>query len=862
MNVKLAGVSVFATAITVAALGADPTGQSGSGFKVQGSGFANPALRTQNPAPRTANPEPSTLNPEPQKSLVTKYCVTCHNDRAKTGGLSLQKVNLDGVPEGAETWEKVVRKLRGGMMPPLGAPRPEQANIDGFVSFLESSIDRAALASPNPGRSPLHRLNRSEYANAIRDLLALEIDTSAYLPADDEANGFDNIADVLKVSPSLLEQYLTASRKIAALAVGNLDTMAVSAVYRVPPDRAQADHIEGLPLGTRGGILIRHNFPLDADYDFRVNLLQNIVGYVPGLEWPHTLEITIDGERVFTAPVGGRDDNELSDTNLAAAKDALDQRLRTRVHVKAGPRAVGVAFIRKNAAESVEPLQPFTRDLDMQNMNGLPLIEHVQLSGPFNATSAGDTPSRRRIFVCRPASPREEPACAKTILSTLARRAYRRPIDTEIDTLLGFYESGRKKGTFDTGIEHALRFMLTSPKFLFRDEPDPANISAGTVYPVTDLELASRLSFFLWSSVPDDQLITVAAQGSLREPAVLDRQVKRMLADPKSKALVDNFAAQWLFVRNLQSFLPDTQAFPNFDDNLRQAFRQETELFVESVIRDDRNVLDLLTADYTFVNERLARHYGIPNVYGSRFRRVTLRDENRRGLLGEGTVLAVTSYPNRTSPVLRGKWILENILGTPPPPPPPNVPTLKENSEGGKIMSVRERLEEHRKNPACATCHRVMDPLGFSLDNFDATGEWRTKEAQDVPVDAAGQLADGTPVDGPVALRKALLKHPEQFVRTMTEKLLTYGLGRGLEFYDMPVVRAIARDAARQNNRFSALITGIVKSAPFQMKKAHQGEEQAPANTSARKSSFQLPATSSNVQLEASHSKRQGSRKW
>jgi len=774
--------------------------------------------------------------------------------------MSLQQVSLDSVPEGAETWEKVVRKLRGGMMPPLGAPRPEQANIDGFVSFLERSIDRAALASPNPGRSPLHRLNRSEYANAIRDLLALEIDASAYLPADDEANGFDNIADVLKVSPSLLEQYLTASRKIAALAVGDLNTSAVSAVYRVPPDRAQADHIEGLPLGTRGGILIRHNFPLDADYDFRVNLLQNIVGYVPGLEWPHTLEITIDGERVFTAPVGGKEDNELSDTNLAAAKDALDQRLRTRVHVKAGPRVVGVAFIRKNAAESVEPLQPFTRDLDMQNMNGLPLIEHVQLSGPFNATSAGDTPSRRRIFSCRPASPREESACAKTILSTLARRAYRRPIDTEIDTLLGFYESGRKKGAFDIGIEYALRFILTSPKFLFRDEPDPANVAAGAVYPVTDLELASRLSFFLWSSVPDDQLITVAAQGKLREPAVLERQVRRMLVDPKSKALVDNFAAQWLFVRNLQSVLPDTQTFPNFDDNLRQAFRQETGLFVESVIREDRNVLDLLTADYTFVNERLARHYGIPNVYGSRFRRVTLPDENRRGLLGQGTVLAVTSYPNRTSPVLRGKWILENILGTPPPPPPPNVPTLKENSEGGKIMSVRERLEEHRSNPSCATCHRVMDPLGFSLDNFDATGEWRTKEAQNVPVDAAGQLADGTPVDGPVALRKALLRHPEQFVRTMTEKLLTYGLGRGLEYYDMPVVRAIARDAERQNNRFSALITGIVKSAPFQMKKASGNG--APVTTSARKSSVQLPATSSNAPLEASHSKLQGSRKW
>ena len=775
----------------------------------------------------------------------------------------LDKMDLDRVPAGAETWEKVVRKLRGGMMPPLGAPRPDQASIESLVSFLETTIDRAALAKPDPGRSPLHRLNRAEYANAIRDLLALDIDATAFLPADDEANGFDNIADVLKVSPSLLEQYLTASRKIASLAVGDPNIAPVSAVYRVPPDRAQADHIDGLPLGTRGGIVIHHNFPLDADYDFRVNLLQNIVGYVPGLEWPHVLEISVDGERVFTAPVGGNEDNKLSDTNLALAKDTLDQRLRTRIHVKAGPRAVGVAFIRKNSAESVEPLQPFTRDLDMQNMNGIPLIQHVQIAGPFKATGPGDTPSRRKIFVCRPStnasraasskaaetapasakaparSRRSSPdikanedGCATRILTTLARRAYRRPVDTDLDTLLVFYDAGRKKGTFDTGIENAIRFILTSPSFLFRGEPDPPTVAAGTVYPVNDLELASRLSFFVWSSIPDDQLLTLATQGKLKEPAVLERQVRRMLADPRSKALVDNFAAQWLFVRNLQSFLPDTQTFPNFDDNLREAFRGETELFVESIIREDRNVLDLLTADYTFVNERLARHYGIPNVYGSRFRRVTLPDENRRGLLGQGTVLAVTSYPNRTSPVLRGKWILENVLGTPPPPPPPNVPTLRENGEGGKVTSVRERLELHRKDPGCATCHRVMDPLGFSLDNFDATGEWRTNEAVGIPVDATGQLADGTPVNGPIALRQALLKHPEQFVRTMTEKLLTYGLGRGLEYYDMPIVRAIARDAAKENYRVSSLIAGIVRSAPFQMKKAH---EEAAVGASARR---------------------------
>jgi hypothetical protein len=805
MKVRLGGVCLVATGLTVMLLN-----------------------------PSTVSTSADTLPPpSAERALLDRYCVTCHNERVKTAGLLLDRMDLDRVPESAEVWEKVLRKLGGGMMPPPGAPRPDQAGIAALVSYLETSIDRAALTRPNPGRSPLHRLNRSEYANAIRDLLALDVDATALLPADDEANGFDNIADVLKVSPSLIEQYLTASRKIASLAVGDPHIVPVSSVYRVPPDRAQADHVEGLPLGTRGGLLVHHSFPLDADYDFRVNLLQNIVGYVPGLEWPHQLEISVDGERVFTAPVGGEEDNKLSDTNLALAKETLDSRLRARIHVKAGQRAVTVAFTRKSSAESVEPLQPFTRDLDMQNMNGIPLIEHVQIAGPFNPTGPGDTPSRRRIFICSPsrgglaaASAREEAGCARTILSTLARRAYRRPVDTEIDTLLGFYESGRKQGTFDSGIETAVRFILTSPKFIFRDEPDPPNVEAGAVYPVSDLELASRLSFFLWSSLPDDQLLTAASQGKLKDPAVLERQVRRVLADSRSSALVDNFAAQWLFVRNLQSFQPDTATFPNFDDNLRQGFRQETGLFFESVMRGDRSVMDLLTADYTFVNERLARHYGIPGVYGSRFRRVTLTDQNRRGLLGQGSILSVTSYPNRTSPVLRGKWILENILGTPPPPPPPNVPTLRENGEDGKVMSVRERLEEHRKNPACATCHRVMDPLGFSLENFDATGAWRTKEARGVGVDASGRLADGTPVDGPVALRMALVKHPEQFVRTMTEKLLTYGLGRGIESCDMPAVRAIARDAARQNYRFSALIMGIVKSTPFQMKKAHDGETQ------------------------------------
>jgi hypothetical protein len=780
-------------------------------------------VQGQTPRPVASHPTPSSNNSNTplldavaERSLVDKYCVTCHNARLKTGGLVLDKdtVDLTRVPERADIWEKVIRKLHGRMMPPQGMPRPDEATIDAFAASLETTIDRAALAKPNPGRSPLHRLNRSEYAAAVRDLLALDVDATALLPADDEANGFDNIADVLKVSPSLLEQYLTAARKVSALAVGDTRATTIGTVYRVPPDRAQEEHIEGLPLGTRGGALVHHNFPVDATYEFNVVLLQNIVGYVPGLEWPHELEISIDGQRVFLAEVGGPQDNKLSDTNLALTKETLDRRLRIRVAVNAGPHDVGVTFLRKNSALSDEPLQPFTRNLDLQDMNGVPTINFFQITGPFDVTGRGDTPSRRRIFLCHD----DSSGCARRVLTAVARRAYRRPVgEADVDELMRFYQAGRKAGNFDAGIQESLAFVLASPKFLFRAEPDPAQVAVGVPYLVSDLELASRLSFFLWSTIPDDELVNVAAQGRLHEPATLERQVRRMLADPKSKALVDNFAAQWLFLRNLQSFIPDSDEFPNWDDNLRQAMRTETSLFFESIMREDRSVLDLLTADYTYVNQRLARHYDIPNVYGSQFRRVTIVDENRRGLLGQGAVLAVTSYPNRTSVVLRGKYILENILGTPPPSPPANVPPLKETGEGGKVLPLRALMEEHRKNPTCATCHRVIDPLGFSLENFDATGRWRVKEVAGV-VDASGQLADGTPVDGPVALRKAILRHPEQFVRTMTEKMLTYALGRGLDYYDMPVVRSIAADAQSQNYRFSSIVLGIVKSTPFMKK--------------------------------------------
>jgi uncharacterized protein DUF1592/uncharacterized protein DUF1588/uncharacterized protein DUF1585/uncharacterized protein DUF1587/uncharacterized protein DUF1595 len=762
--------------------------------------------------------------PSAQRKLLDQYCVTCHNQRARTADLLLDKMDVEQTASHPEVWEKVIRKLRGGMMPPAGMPRPDRAALDGFLSYLETSLERAAAAAPNPGRSPLHRLNRSEYANAIRDLLDLHIDVTSLLPADDEANGFDNIADVLKVSPSLLEQYLTASRQIASLAVGDPSITPISQIYRVPPDLAQDDQIEGLPLGTRGGLLIHHNFPLDAEYDFSVKLLRNIVGYITGLEWPHQLEITVDGIRVFLAPVGGEEDNKRMDANLGVAGDALDARLKTRIPIKAGPRTVAVTFLRKNSAESVEPLQPFTRDLDLQNMNGIPLIDYVDLTGPFQATGPGDTPSRRRIFSCRPANAGEELPCARKILTTLARRAYRRPVTAkDLDLLVSFYQDGRQRGSFDSGIETALRLILADPKFLFRYEADPPNTAPGAVYRVSDLALASRLSFFLWSSIPDDQLLEVAAQGKLKDPSVVEQQVKRMLADPRADALAGNFAGQWLFLRNLQSAIPDRDTFPDFDDNLRQSFRRETELLFSSILREDRSVLDLLTADYSFVNQRLAEHYGIPDIYGSQFRRVKIADENRRGLLGQGSILTVTSYPNRTSPVLRGKWILENILGTPPPPPPPNVPALKENSEGSQPLPMRALLEEHRKNAACASCHRIMDPLGFALENFDGIGQWRTKEPGGA-VDASGQLADGTKVDGPAALRKALLAHPGQFVETMTEKLLTYALGRGLESYDMPVVRSIARDAARHNYRFTSLVTGIVKSTPFAMRKSPDPE--------------------------------------
>jgi cytochrome c551/c552 len=723
--------------------------------------------------------------PSPDRALLNQYCVGCHNEKLKTAGLMLDKLDLAHPGQDPEAWEKVVRKLRAGMMPPAGMPRPDRATLDAWTARLETGLDRAAAAKPNPGSTGLHRLNRTEYTNAIRDLLALDVDESTVLPADDSSEGFDNIADALAVSPALIERYVAAAGKISRLAVGNMLITPSTVTYRAPSDFSQAEHVDGLPLGTRGGMLVRHTFPLDAEYSFKVRARSagiGVGGVGPGGE---QLEVDLNGERVKLATGGTID---------------------VRIPVKAGPQDVGAAYVRK---------APPGADDIWQTFAGNSSVTSIAITGPLNPAGPGDTPSRRKIFVCYPNSESDEPACAKTILSTLALRAYRQPPSSaDLDMLLSFYQAGRKNGSFDLGIEQALARVLVDPRFVFRFEREPAGVAAGSVYRVSDLELASRLSFFLWSSIPDEDLLDVAVQGKLHDPAVLEQQTLRMLKDPRSEALVTNFGGQWLYLRELKSARPDARGF---NDNLRQAFRRETELLLESIVREDRNVVDLLNADYTYVNEDLARHYGIPGIKGSRFKRVPLQDENRRGLLGQSSFLLVTSVANRTSPVARGKWILENLLGTPAPLPPPNVPPLKENAGAKQPTSVRQRMEEHRNNPVCAACHKIMDPIGFSLENFDLIGTWRNTEGG-APIDASGQLVDGTKLDGPASLRKALLSRSDVFVQTMTEKLMTYGTGRALKYYDMPVVRSIAHEAAKNDNRFSLLILGIVKSDPFQMR--------------------------------------------
>jgi mono/diheme cytochrome c family protein len=771
-------------------------------------------------APQTAPQKAAPQKIDDPGIVLNKYCVTCHSDKAKTGGLSLEHVNLTDIPKGAETWEKVIRKVRAGMMPPPGMPRPDQPALDSFVGYFETSLDRAAAAKPNPGRLAMHRLNRAEYANAIRDLLALDVDSAALLPPDDESSGFDNIADVLKMSPSLMERYLSASWNISRMAVGNTEIGASTQTYRVRPDLSQDQHIDGLPLGTRGGILVKHNFPLDGEYAIKVRLWRNTFDLMRGMEDPHDIEIAIDGSRLQIVTVGGKDDFNRMAENPGTFGTDLDARLTVRIPVKAGVHTLTAATILKSHATRDDLIKPFIRTtIDGLDIMGDPSVDRMTIEGPLVQTGSGETPSRRKIFICKPASASDEQACATKILSSLARMAYRRPADpATMNTLMDFYKRGRAKGNFESGVESALQFVLASPAFLFRIEPDPAGIAPNTAYRIDDYALASRLSFFLWSTIPDDQLLTLAGQGKLKDPVVLEQQVRRMLADKRSNAMISNFAEQWLYLRNLKTSSPDLQEFPDFDDNLRSAMKQETTLFFDSIMREDRSVLDLLNADYTFVNERLARHYGIPGIYGSQFRRVKVSSEARRGILGQASILTVTSYPNRTSPVERGKWILTNLLGVPPAPPPPGVPPLKE-SYTDKPQTLRERMEQHRKDPVCAGCHKVMDPIGFSLENFDATGHWRTND-EGAKIDPTGTLFNGAALDGVNGLRRELVSRPEVFVGVMTEKMMTYALGRGVEYYDMPSVRKVVQDAGKNNFKFSSIVLGVVKSTPFQMKEA------------------------------------------
>jgi len=814
-------VFLLGSGVLLAAFLAGPIGSAQAPAPAAAAPAARPAVAAEPRSPARSAASTPAGAPQDHGALLKTYCVTCHNDRVKSGELSLEHMDVAAVPTSAETWEKVIRKVRAGMMPPSGMPRPEPARLDGFVTYLETSLDRAAAASPRPGRTSLHRLNRSEYANAIRDLLALDVDVTSLLPPDDESSGFDNIADVLTVSPSLMERYLSASWNISRLALGNTKITPSTATYRVRPDLSQDQHIEGLPPGTRGGTLIQHTFPVDAEYVIKVRLWRNTFDLMRGMEDVHNIEIALDGERLALVTAGGPADFPKMTENPGVFGAELDKKMTVRLPVKAGTRTIWATTVLRSHASREDLIKPFIRTtVDGLDIMGDPSVDRITIEGPYAATGAGNSASRRKILTCHPTAASQETGCARRILTTLARQAYRKPVDSgTTDLLMDFYRKGREGSDFEHGIEAALQFILASPEFLFRVEPDPPAKVAATksVYKLGDLALASRLSFFLWSSLPDETLISLAAQGKLSQPAVLEQQVTRMLADPRSETLIGNFAEQWLHLRNLKTSNPDLQAFPDFDDNLRQAMKEETTLLFDSIMRENRSVMDLLNADYTFVNERLARHYGMPNIYGSRFRRVPVPTEARRGLFGQGSVLTVSSYPNRTSPVERGKWVLTNLLGVPPQPPPPNIPPLEEGGQDGKVLPLRERMEKHRKDPVCAGCHRLMDPIGFALENYDGTGRWRTTE-EGRPIDASGTLFNGAAIDGVVGLRREIAKRPEVFVGVLTEKMMTYAVGRGMEYYDMPAVRKVVQDARASNYRFSDVVLGVVRSVPFQMK--------------------------------------------
>ena len=753
----------------------------------------------------------------PAKAFVSEYCVRCHNDRLKSGELSFAPLDADRPNPENPIWEKAIRKVRTGMMPPAGARRPDAARIDAFTAALEGSLDRAAAAQPNPGRPALHRLNRTEYGNMVRDTLSLDIDVTKLLPPDDMTHGFDNIADVLTISPTLMDSYIRAAATISRLAVGDPAVAPTLEVFRVPQMLPQTEHVEGTPFGTRGGTAVRHFFPADGEYSFQLTFYHENNGLLFGtLQKDEQIELAIDGERVALLDINPR--------------MLVTDELRTGpIKIKAGPRLLSASFLRRAQGPFVDLVMKFETTLiniatEGPGVSVLPHLNTLAVSGPRNVTGTGDTPSRRKIFMCRPATAVEEEPCAKRIMSSLSRQAYRRPVTaSDVEHLMRQYRQGRAKGQFEDGVRLAVQTMLSDPEFVFRIERVPDNIKPGSNYRISDVELASRLSFFLWSSGPDETLIRLAEDRRLSDPATLRQQITRMLADDRSEALAKNFASQWLHLRNLREWTPDPRHFPNADKSLMNAMERETELFFMSIVREDRDITDMLTADYTFVNGRLARHYNIPNVVGHRFRRVTHTDPLRRGLLGQGSVLTVTSFPTRTSPVLRGKWVLDNLLGAPPPQPPPDVPALPENSHDSKPVPLRTRLQQHRANPVCASCHATMDPIGFALENLDGVGAERTFDSGD-RVDPSGELADGTKLDGPAGLRTVLLGKADVFRTAFTERLMTYALGRGVTSSDMPAVRSVVRTAQQQNHRISSYILGIVTSLPFQYRQAEMAE--------------------------------------
>jgi len=779
---------------------------------------------------------------ELMQATLQQFCIACHNDSLQSGNLSFQKIDLTQVSGHGAIPERLLAQLRSGRMPPVGMPRPDHNTYTSLITWLETEIDKLAASNPNPGRTDtFHRLNRSEYANAVRDLLSLEVNVEELLPADDiDAYGFDNMTEVLNVSPALMESYLSAARKTARMSIGESPLAPIAETYEVPILLNQADRMsEDLPFGSRGGLAVRHYFPADGDYDLAITLHRNYVNYVRGLGSSHELEVRLDGKLVQTFSFGGEEPdvlqapasyagNQFGDSEWEEYMLFADSNLLLQFPATAGPHVVGVSFVRKfTEPEGVlQPPQSVFAAAVNEMRDGDAAVERMEITGPYRSTPARNTPSRRAIFTCQPANDtgRAQEACAYGILASLAQRAYRRPVgDAEVNMLMNFYRAGLSDGSFDDGIQLALERLLISPDFLFRVERDPVNIEPDTNYQLTSIELASRLSFFLWSSIPDIELLDTAKNGTLQNPQVLEQQTRRMLADPRSKALVQNFAGQWLYLRNLRSLVPDAVEFPEFDENLRDAFRQESELFFESLIRENRSVTDLLGNGYTFMNERLAKHYGIENVYGSHFRRIYLEGEiaeQRGGILGQGSLLTATSYANRTSPVLRGKWVLTNILGTPPPPPPPDVSDLPERGADGQQANIRDRLLQHRADPACSGCHAPMDPLGLALENYDAIGRWRLTGEAGVPIDASGQMPNGAQFYGLQGLRELLLERRDEFVGTVTEKLLAYAMGRPPEYFDKPTIRSIVRDTALENHSWSSIIVGIVLSTPFRNRRS------------------------------------------